>query len=182
MIWFTLYLWETASWERLSFKSYFENCIQVSLKEMSMEDWRLLGRFVPWQSMVNHSKWQITGSWIPRAPIKGFWWHLHVGSLIVGFVKYPRLIVTFSRFLESTGYLEDVFSFFAKPSHGIFSFSNNNYKKIAEDMFWAQKNLSQEDKDKIVNEISLLIQNIIVIHDEAFSRFSVISLCNSFTF
>ena len=22
----------------------------------------------------------ITGSWIPRAPMKGFWWHLHVGS------------------------------------------------------------------------------------------------------
>ena len=41
-------------------------------------------------------------------------------------------------------------------------------------MFWAQKNLSQEDKDKIVNEISLLIQNIIVIHDEAFSRFWIL--------
>ena len=25
----------------------------MSLREMSMEDWRLLGRFVPWQSMVN---------------------------------------------------------------------------------------------------------------------------------
>ena len=24
-------------------------------EEMSMEDWMLLGRFVPWQSMVNHS-------------------------------------------------------------------------------------------------------------------------------
>jgi len=24
-------------------------------REMSMEDWMLLGRFVPWQSMVNHS-------------------------------------------------------------------------------------------------------------------------------
>ncbi len=23
---------------------------------------------------------RITGSWIPRSPMKGFWWHLHVGS------------------------------------------------------------------------------------------------------
>jgi len=23
---------------------------------------------------------RITGSWIPRAPTEGFWWHLHVGS------------------------------------------------------------------------------------------------------
>ena len=26
---------------------------------------------------------RITGSWIPRAPMKGFWWHLHVGSSIL---------------------------------------------------------------------------------------------------
>ena len=28
---------------------------------------------------------RITGSWIPRAPTKGLWWHLHVGSSISSF-------------------------------------------------------------------------------------------------
>ena len=28
---------------------------------------------------------RITGCWIPRAPMKGFWWHLHVGSSLISF-------------------------------------------------------------------------------------------------
>ena len=33
----------------------------------------------------------ITGSWIPRAPMKGFWWHLHVGSSVNRFPKDKKI-------------------------------------------------------------------------------------------
>ena len=34
---------------------------------------------------------RITGCWIPRAPMKGFWWHLHVGSSL----DQPFLVPSF---------------------------------------------------------------------------------------
>ena len=36
-------------------------------------------RCYTWKLYRLTSSWS-TGSWIPRAPMKGFWWHLHVGS------------------------------------------------------------------------------------------------------
>ena len=44
---------------------------------------------------------RITGSWISRAPMKGFWWHLHVGSSILwchllGILELELIFVSFN--------------------------------------------------------------------------------------
>ena len=45
--------------------------------------WRLL------ESLMIGGSRRITGSWIPRAPMKGFWWHLHVGSSLTSYLLNP---------------------------------------------------------------------------------------------
>ena len=37
---------------------------------------------------------RITGCWIPRAPMKGFWWHLHVGSSLIHFLIFFIILIT----------------------------------------------------------------------------------------
>ena len=63
--------------------------------------------------LLNKGSPGITGSWIPKAPMKGFWWHLHVGSFSA---RRCHHLETFHRVLDMW------FPIYSKKSHSLSRF------------------------------------------------------------